>query len=118
MDGSGRRPVAAAQVPRVSGGLRRNWDRDRTFGVNCGIFADTVGDPERGLTRVSGDQAGVAFSQSRRRQGVTRGHLKSRKNPKFGRKIGNSIMKNLELVTTPLWNCPYTLCRAKRIGLI
>src|SRR5215813_2153486 len=47
-----------------------------------------------------------------------RGHLKSRKNPKFGRKIGNSIMKNLELVTTPLWNCPYTLCRAKRIGLI
>src|SRR5262249_12450135 len=49
---------------------------------------------------------------------VDGGHLKSRKNPKFGRKIGNSIMKNLELVTTPLWNCPYTLCRAKRIGLI
>lgn len=27
-------------------------------------------------------------------------------------------MKNLELVTTPLWNCPYTRCRLKRIGLI
>jgi hypothetical protein len=47
-----------------------------------------------------------------------RGHLKSRKNRKFGRKIGNSIMKNLELVTTPLWNCPYTRCRVKHIGLI
>src|SRR5262249_27693440 len=55
----------------------------------------------------------------RRKQAAAhRGHLKSRKNPKFGRKIGNSIMKNLELVKTPLWNCPYTLCRAKRIGLI
>jgi hypothetical protein len=59
MDSSWRRPVAAAQVPRVSGGLCRDWDRDRTFGVNCGKFADTVGDPKRGLTRVSGGQAGV-----------------------------------------------------------
>ena len=71
MDNSGRRPVAAAQVPRVSGGLRRDWDRDRAFGVNCGIFADTVSDPKRGVTPVSGDQAGVAFSQSSRRKDVT-----------------------------------------------
>ena len=68
MDSSWRRPVAAAQVPRLSRGLRRDWDRDRTFGVNCGIFSDIVGDLKRGLTRVSGDQAGVAFSQSCRRQ--------------------------------------------------
>src|SRR5262245_49796106 len=27
-------------------------------------------------------------------------------------------MKNLELVTTPLWICTYTRCRVKRIGLI
>lgn len=58
-------------------------------------------------------QEGVeAMNKSRR------GHLKSRKNRKFRRKIGNSIMKHLELVTTPLWNCPHTRCRVKRIGLI
>jgi hypothetical protein len=54
-------------MPRVSGGLCRDWDRDRTFGVNCDIFADIVGNPERGVTRISGDQAGMAFSPSRRR---------------------------------------------------
>jgi hypothetical protein len=55
-------------MPRVSGGLCRDWDRDRTFGVNCDIFADIVGNPERGVTGISGDQAGVAFSPSRRRE--------------------------------------------------
>jgi RHS repeat-associated protein len=49
---------------------------------------------------------------------ILRGHLKSRKNRKLRRKIGNSIMKTPELVTTPLWNCPHTRCRVKRIGLI
>jgi hypothetical protein len=54
-------------MPRVFGGLCRDCDRDRTFGVNCDIFEDIAGNPERGVTRISGDQAGVAFSPSRRR---------------------------------------------------
>jgi hypothetical protein len=54
-------------MPRVSGGLCRDWNRDRTFGVNRNAFADITGNPERGVTRISGDQAGVAFSPSRRR---------------------------------------------------
>jgi hypothetical protein len=64
----------------------------------------------------AGDNWDIAIENALRE--CQRGHLKSRKNRKFGRKIGNSIMKNLELVTTPLWNCPYTRCRVKRIGLI
>ena len=53
-------------MPRVSGGLCRDRDRDRPFGVNRDIFADIDGNPKRGVTRMFGDQAGVAFSPSRR----------------------------------------------------
>ena len=67
MGSSRRRPGALAQMPRVSGGLCRDWDRDRTFGVNRDIFADIAGNAKRGVTRISGDQDGVAFSPSLRR---------------------------------------------------
>src|SRR5439155_12936955 len=48
MAGSGRRPGALAKVPRLSGGLRRDWHRSRAVGVNRDVPADAAGEPVRG----------------------------------------------------------------------
>ena len=49
MDGSGRHPGAVAKVPRMPGGLRCNWDRSRTLGVNCNVSADAACTLVRGV---------------------------------------------------------------------
>ena len=42
MDGSERHPCAVAKVSCMPGGLRCNWDRSRTLGVNCNVSADAA----------------------------------------------------------------------------
>src|SRR5262249_42808057 len=61
MDSSGRYPGAAAKVPRMSGGLRRDRDRNRTFSVNRSVFTDAVGNTVCGVTCIPCDWAGAAF---------------------------------------------------------
>ena len=49
MDGSGCHPGAVAKVPRMSGGLRCDWDRSRAFGINRNVSADASCIPVRGV---------------------------------------------------------------------
>jgi len=61
MDSSGRHSGAAAEVPRLSGGLLCNRDRNRPFSVNRSLFTDAGGNTVCRGTCTPCDWAGAAF---------------------------------------------------------
>jgi hypothetical protein len=56
MDGSGRYAGAVAQVPRMRGHLRPDWNRNRVFAVSDHIFADPASDHVPGLIVIPGSK--------------------------------------------------------------
>lgn len=52
MDGSERHPGVVAKVSCMPGGLRCDWNRSRTLGVNCNVSADAACTLVRGIAVV------------------------------------------------------------------
>jgi hypothetical protein len=80
MDISGRSPGAIAKVPGMPGGLHYDWDRNRAFDVNRGVFANVACGPVRNVAPIPGDQIGVALSPIWRRAMKLRFGLINKKN--------------------------------------
>jgi hypothetical protein len=65
MGDSRRNTRAVAEVSRVSGSLRRNWNGSRDFGVDRNNPADAAGEFVYCIADVSGSQACPAICQQR-----------------------------------------------------
>src|SRR5262245_55362230 len=66
MGNSGRHPGALAKVPRMSGGLRCDWNRSRTFGINRDLPPDAACDTVCGISVISCAKMGAAPLGERR----------------------------------------------------
>src|SRR5215813_12040904 len=63
---SGRHPGALAKVPRMSGELRCDWNRSRTFGINRDLPPHAASDTVCGIAVISCAKMGAAPLGERR----------------------------------------------------